>query len=67
MLVFMRAEFAWVVGGGSLSGLVAFCRRDFLCVVSVGECGVGWFEVGVWVSVCVLLRGRSVRVGGFVM
>ena len=29
MLGFFRAEVAWVVGDGSLRGLVALCRRAF--------------------------------------
>ena len=55
------------MGGGSLSGLVAFCRRAFLYGLSVWEWGVGCFEIGVTVGGCVLLQGRNVRVGGDVV
>jgi len=33
----------------------------------VGEWRVGWFGVGVWVGVCVLLREGNCEVGGAVV
>ena len=60
MLVFFfveRLHVLWVVSGGSLVELAALCRRALLYGLGVWELGVGWFGVGVWVGVCVVLLG----------